>query len=244
MKLSSTLFLITALAWTSPLSAQESESSEDEAKTLAALPVLNLEFTYEVFSLPMMEVAKLKRKTSSGAVFYQEIVKKVAEKKGVQEEFLVMRMQPGGKGEIEEITEHIYPTEYEPPEIGRVPDHLPADFDQLEMFISPAIPSAFDTKNLGSSIEAESTFDNKRPDKVHVKLAASHVQVLGSESWGEGISTVSMPRFSVQKLNVGAEFTLGSPTLLGTVTPRQVNQKKDQPKQIWLAFVTVSVPKL
>jgi general secretion pathway protein D len=66
---------------------------------------------------------------------------------------------PGQIGKIEQVREFIYPTEYDPPEIpnqfGGVPGSQPP--------VTPATPTAFETRKLGQMIEVEPTVssDNK-----------------------------------------------------------------------------------
>jgi len=95
---------------------------------------------------------------------YQVVLRALDQLKGTDllaDQHVVVR--PGQVARIEQVREFIYPTEYDPPEI-------PNDFGRLQVGnviiigpppltfpATPATPTAFETRNLGQTIEVEPT---------------------------------------------------------------------------------------
>lgn len=197
--------------------------------------------TCEVFSLPLSEAAKLKRLRKSDAEDYAELVKRVDTGKAKQEEFLMLRATEGIGVTVEEISEMIYATEYEPPELPNEIGNLSEDIEKAKMLVTPATPSAFDTKNVGSTLEVELQVDDE--GKMEVRLMMTLVSFLGRSVWGQGFAEAEMPRFAVQSVKTGLEVTLDSASLIGSISPPEALQPKEGEREVWLAFVTVSKSK-
>lgn len=72
-------------------------------------------------------------------------------------------VKPGTVAKIEQVREFIYPTEYDPPEIpnslgvAQVGNLTISTPPPLAFPVTPATPTAFETRNLGKSIEVEPT---------------------------------------------------------------------------------------
>ena len=93
---------------------------------------------------------------------FQTVVRAVSQLKGTDllcDSYVLVR--PGQRAKIEQIREFIYPTEYDPPEIpnsfgqfqvGNVifQTDLPATYP-----VTPATPTAFETRNVGKTLEVE-----------------------------------------------------------------------------------------
>ena len=225
------------------MAQQEGDPFASPPKTEGTIEVLatQWEVTCEIFSLPLSQAARLKRARWDEAKSYQEIVKWVKGGKATQEEFLIVRTLNGTSASAEEITERIYPTEFEPPELPSEIGNLPQDLEKAKNMVTPATPSAFDTKNEGSTLEVEVT----RPHQgiPEVKLSLSLIKLLGRQKWGQGVAEVEMPRFASQNIRTSFKASPGQPTLVGTIPPPEALQPKEAEKQVWLAFVTVSEAK-
>lgn len=87
------------------------------------------------------------------------------EGKGTQDQLLEVATVDGHTMTVEQVKEYSYPTEYEPPRVGVLPENLLAGFKDFKKFITPAMPSAFDTKNLGVTLDR----DSKQPGKILVE---------------------------------------------------------------------------
>ena len=72
---------------------------------------------YETFSLSLADAAALRRKEFSDALLYQKILDGIKAGTAKQETFAIVRARSGERVMNENITEKIYPTEFEPPKI-------------------------------------------------------------------------------------------------------------------------------
>ncbi len=197
--------------------------------------------TCEVFSLSLSEAAKLKRMRKTDAQDYAGLVKRVESGKVKQEEFLMLRVVEGSSTALEEVSEMIYPTEFEPPELPNEIHNLSEDLEKARMLVTPATPSAFDTKYVGSMMEVE--LEVNEEGSVEVASALTLVSYLGVQVWGQGLAEVEMPRFAVQSVKTSLKVKPDSATLMGSVSPPEALQPKDGERRVWLAFVTVSKSK-
>ena len=215
-----------------------------------------IELTYEVFSLPMKEAAALQRTGIEDADFYQKMVSGVAAGKIRHEKVLISRNHPGQNSVVKQISEHYYNTEAEPPELPNVvgpgynaesalkivenskknPDRQGAD---LIYAATPAHPTAYDLRNVGDTMESEAMVDANLK-YIDLRLSVEHVSLIDYDFWGEGLSEVKMPRFSVPGFHTGVTVVDVKPSFVGTISPPKDLQKGTDGGQTWLAFVTAS----
>ena len=92
---------------------------------------------------------------------FQMVLRALSQTKGsdlLSDAHVVTR--PAQLAKIEQVREFIYPTEYDPPEI---PNQIGSDLSGGSFPVTPATPTAFETRKLGKSIEVEPTVaaDNK-----------------------------------------------------------------------------------
>lgn len=194
--------------------------------------------TFEVFSIPMAKAAEMKRSKLSQEASYAAVLEEVKAGKGLQDKLMEVRTLEGQPVTVEQIREYIYPTEYEPPEVGTLPEKLPEGFKDFEKFITPAMPSAFDTKNLGDTLEVTLSGHPDHPGKISGRVSFSHVSLEGMQKWGEGDSEVEMPKFRVQKINAAVSLTFGEPLMVGTLAdPSEAAERKGH---VWVAFARVA----
>lgn len=209
---------------------------------------------YELFSLPMSEAAELMRSGKKDEEIYLHLTKKAK-----QERLTVMRTRSGEKSSSESISEFIYPTEFGAPSI---PNTLgvqiaPADkkgteqkeTPQLEKLSQapsindlngvsvPAVPTAFETRNTGVSVEVELIF-SPQVGVCDLRIAPEYVTLSGLNTWGQGVSKCSMPEFETQRLTTAVTCKLEKPILLGTMN-RSPFSKLGLPDRVWFATVTV-----
>lgn len=199
------------------------------------------DITCEVFSLPMSEAAKLKRLRKSDAEDYAELVKRLESGKVVQEEFLMFRTLAESATTVEEISEMIYATEYEPPELPNNIGDLGDDPEKAKQLVTPATPSAFDTKNVGSTMEVE--ISKWEDEDAEVRISLTLVNFLGRQVWGQELAEAEMPKFAVQKIQTGAKVKADVPELIGSISPPEALQPEEGERRVWLAFVTASKAK-
>ncbi len=91
--------------------------------------------------------------------------------------------KPGQRARIQRVREFIYPTEYDPPEI---PNNIGAN-NIGEFFVTPATPTAFEMRELGTIIEVEPTVSANNLE-INVNLLADFTDFDGFINYGTPIS--------------------------------------------------------
>lgn len=237
--------------------------TDPQKQTQVEIPP-NISICYETFSLPLAMAAKIQREQLSDSELYARLTGAVEKQEARQESFTVLRSKSGNKATTESVTEQVYATEFEPPEIPQtvgvsiipaevkddanpIPDTSKlkdaADIDSFAGLKTPATPTAFEIRNVGNTLEIEPTLgqDNKTLD---LRLAPEHVTLVGQSTNGQGVSKTDMPIFETQRLNTSAVIIIGQPFLLGTVS-RPPNSKvdPDSATRVWFSFVTATLAK-
>jgi hypothetical protein len=127
----------------------------------------------------------------------------------------------GQRAKIESVDEHLYPTEYDPPEI---PQKIHKDMPLDQIPISPANPTAFDVRNVGTTVEAEANVD-RDGQSIDINLAPEIVQHLGDRTIGDpktlhaALAHVCQPQFYVVKIQTNLSLQNGEHALVGLFTP-------------------------
>ena len=197
------------------------------------------EVMWEVFSVPFGEAAKLKRNQKSSAKIYEDLVKRSETEKGVLEEFVILTGKIGKKSEGDSVEELIYPTEFEPPEIPLKVAKIPNDPKVAGFLSTPAMPTAFDTGKLGTSLEIG--FEEKKtPEVIMIKVDFERIEFLGLSIWGQGKATTQMPEFAVQGYKKEVLLKSGEPVMVGTMSPPKNRPEKNKKRRVWFAFATAS----
>ncbi|MEC5125209.1 Amuc_1098 family type IV pilus outer membrane protein [Verrucomicrobiales bacterium BCK34] len=98
--------------------------------------------------------------------------------------------KPGQIAKIEQAREFIYPTEYDPPElpnqIGGVINGTSYDVNPDEIPVTPATPTAFETRRLGKVIEVEPTVSQDN-HSVNVNITLDFSEFAGFINYGTPI---------------------------------------------------------
>ncbi|MCB1094730.1 MAG: hypothetical protein KDN22_04040 [Verrucomicrobiae bacterium] len=116
--------------------------------------------------------------------------------------YLVTRS--GQRAKIESIVEHIYPTEFDPPEV--VPD-LAGPVDSDVRLMTNMTPTAFETRNTGLTIEVDPVLGNDHAT-VDLNIAAEIAELVGDRYLGQNETRMSKPVFNT--LNDSTTLTLQS----------------------------------
>lgn len=224
----------------------------------------NISICYETFSLPLAVAAKLQREQLPDSELYTRILAAVEKQTARQETFTVIRAKSGNKAMSESISEQIYPTQYEPPELPNAvgvsilppesktvpapppdPEKLKgaADVNSFEGVKTPATPTAFETRNVGITCEVEAIIGET--DKyMDLRIAPGHVALVGQTTSGQGLSKIEMPVFENQSLNTSTTLVINQPFLLGTINRPPVSKADpDSANRVWFAFVTGTIAK-
>lgn len=170
-------------------------------------------------------------------------------------ETMMVVARNGEKAISEGIREFIYPTEYEPAEVPNevdLPDKkgglTPEDVKLLSMLRTPATPTSFETRNLGSTLEiAPNVGENHRV--IDLQLAPEIVWHAGNTIWNEtkdgagNVATIEMPLF--YKLSVSTAITCidGQYTLIAALSPKDQNGVMDFTRKV-MVFVKCDVMKV
>ncbi len=161
-------------------------------------------------------------------------------------ETLLCTGRSGQKSTTESLEEFIYPTEYEPAEFyqdGKDPSKtVPGDPGKHDA-IGPT-PTAFDTRNLGSTMEIEPTV-SKDGSRIDLRLIPEIVYHVGNTTWAEwkdehGSSPVQMPIMYALRLNTSVILTNGKPMLAAALSPKNEQGFPDFTRKL-MVFVKADV---
>lgn len=165
----------------------------------------------------------------------QELINK---KKAKMLETQMVTARSGQKATSESIHEFIYPTEYEPPV-------LPGEKENIAAFPSnPATPTAFETRNVGSTLEIEPVIgeDNRTID---LRFAPEIIYHTGNEVWaelrkGKNKNRIQMPNFYTLRITTGVVLMTGQPFLAAALSPKDDAGEADFSRKV-LVFVKADV---
>ena len=151
----------------------------------------------------------------------------------------------GQKATTESIHEFIYPTEYSPPGLpGSFDESYKAPPNPLKINLAP-VPTAFDTRNLGSTLEIEPTIDDGN-NTIQLRLVPEIVYHTGNTTWYEGKDItgnpfkVMMPNMYVARLNTSLTLINGQYTLAAVVSPKDDKGDTDMTRKV-MVFVKCDV---
>lgn len=151
----------------------------------------------------------------------------------------------GQKSTTESVQEFIYPTEYEPapppPDAGKEK----TDDPQHSFPHNPATPTAFETKNLGSTLEVEPTIgeDDRIIDLRFLPELTWHT---GDTVWSErkdelgNVIKVAMPDFYKLSINTSITCIAGQYVMVGVVSPKDEEGEVDRDRKI-MVFVKCDI---
>ncbi|MCX6865976.1 MAG: hypothetical protein NTV46_07105 [Verrucomicrobia bacterium] len=154
----------------------------------------------------------------------------------------ILVVRSGMKATTESIHEFIYPTEYEPPAL---PGSFPSEPANNEKLPSSCMPTAFETRNLGSTLEIELTigYDGRLID---LRLVPELVWHTGDTVWGEGKDArgmpfkIAMPDFYTLRLNTSLICINGQYMLASVQSPKDAKGEVDMTRKVMI-FVKCDV---
>lgn len=154
-------------------------------------------------------------------------------------ETMVCNARDRQKGKTESFTEHIYCTEYEPPEMANE-----AAPEALDRATGPH-PSAWDTRCLGPMLEVEPNFDDET-GAVELLLLAEVDRHVGDFRWIEwhgkwGDCHALMPVFYTLRCDLDLTVMPGQPLLAAALTPKDPDGMPDPARKL-MVFVTCQLP--
>ena len=227
------------------------------AKDSGSSDPVNMSFCYEDFSLPLAQAAALQREGLTDAEFYAKVIAAVGKDSIRQETFSVLCTKSGQKCTNENVSELIYPTEYEPAQLSNAVTTGVTGIDKdgkatpagplpvsgpVAIARTPATPTACDTRNLGFTCEMEPMFSDHQ--HINLRTVVEHVDFAGRSAWGQEFSTVEMPNFEAHRINTAVMLKVGEPFLLGTINRPPISTlDPDSANRVWFAFITAKLAK-
>lgn len=241
-------FVIGAFCFCLPLSvAHAEEKKEAPLDPTAAQIRVQVEFI-DLSHEQLTELMFGTKPAANDVELRKQLAQLVKDGKAKVMETLLCTGRSGQKSTSESIEEFIYPTEYEPAsfadegkkqEPGKTET---ADAGKREA-LGPT-PTAFETRNLGSTVEIEPTVsdDGKTIDLRLIPEIVYHVE---NEIWAEwkdehGSAHVQMPVMYTLRLNTVVKLTNGKPLLVGALTPKNDKGAPDRDRKL-MVFVKADV---
>ncbi len=229
MKATLSLLAIIALSASSLSADTDKDTKAATNKKEAEEQVVGLLF--EWIELDHRQANKLIRKyaTQLDANALREVLETMLdEEKAELVETAYLVTDKGEKAQVTSVDEVIYPTEFDPPEIpGRIHKDMPLD----QIPIGPANPTAFDARNVGTTVTAEATI-NRGGSTINLNLAPEIVRHLGDKTIGDpktlhaSLAHVYQPDFYVMKLQTNLILENGKHSLVSLFTPAGKKDKR------------------
>ena len=155
---------------------------------------------------------------------------------------ILVAARSGQRAKVESVDEYVYPTEYNPP---KIPNDVTLK-DGAEAPIAATSPTAFETRNLGTTLEVDPVLgaDNHTVD---LSLAPENVKLKGVEQWHKKTTDprflTHFPTFYTMKISTQVTSQDGRYAFLGTTRPlKATNPKRKDP--LVLQFVRSDVAAL
>ena len=150
----------------------------------------------------------------------------------------ILVSRSGQKATTESLHEFIYPTEYEPP-------GLPCGGSGTPEKGSSCLPTAFETRNLGSTLEIEPTI-GESGTLIDLRLIPELVWHTGDTVWHEGKDLsgmpfkVSMPDIYTMRVNTAVTCISGQYMLVSTQSPKDAKGEPDMTRKV-MVFVKCDI---
>lgn len=164
-------------------------------------------------------------------------------------ETMICVTRSGQKAITESIEEFIYPTEYEPAEISIESSSKEKDAKEPAKEVvrdnaTGPTPTAFETRNLGSTMEIEPTLSDDGKS-VDLRIVPEMVHHVGNQIWAEwkgehGNSPIQMPTFYTVRLNTAVTLATGQYMLLAALSPKNKDGFPDPTRKL-MVFVKADV---
>ncbi len=248
------LGLLAAAFWLSPVlvsQAQTGTSEVDpfgESNAPSKLVRVQVEFI-EVSHDQLTELMFGEKPAANDVELRKQVAALVKDGKASILETMLCTSRSGQKATAESIEEFIYPTEYEP---ATLPESVQVDKKDDGSAVTsvrrdPATgptPTAFDTRNLGSTLEIEPTL-SQDGTIIDLRFVPEIVYHVGNEIWAEwkgehGNSPIQMPKLYVLRINTAVTLAAGTPMLAAALSPKDADGHPDFTRKL-MVFVRADV---
>jgi hypothetical protein len=159
----------------------------------------------------------------------------------------MLMARPGQKATAESIEEYIYPTEYEPAELPNE-IHTTAEGEKVKSdgreYATGPTPTAFETRNLGSTIEIEPNL-GVGDRIIDLRFSPELVYHVGNQVWAEwngkyGKSPIQMPIMYSIRVSLGVTLINGETRMVAAVSPKSEDGFPDFERKLMI-FVRATV---
>ncbi|MBK1831688.1 hypothetical protein JIN77_13210 [Verrucomicrobiaceae bacterium R5-34] len=243
-----TLALCPLLFAATPIFAQENAFDPLGEAAEANLPrQVRIQVEYIEMPLEQMSAVMSDATASKGDTVLRQAVAKLMQSgkaKLIENQMLVARS--GEKATVESIREFIYPTEYEPSELPstiKIEKGAESKIASKEFATGPT-PTAFETRNLGSTLEIEPTIGDSNKT-IDVRLSPEITYHVENTVWSEwkdkhGESNIMMPVIYTLRVTTAVTLANGKPTLIAALSPKDDKGVTDTSRKV-LVFLKADV---
>lgn len=192
----------------------------------------------------MTELLAEPRKTANDTPLRAKLQELVKGEKAKIIETQMITARSGQKATAESIHEYIYPIEYDAPEqvVNNVPENDKPQPTTKE--VGPPVPVAWETRNLGSTLEIEPTIGENNK-VIDLRLLPTLVYHTGDRVWheetkGKDTYKILQPDFYKIQFDTSATLITGQPFLISAVSPKNEKGEADFTRKV-LIFVRADV---
>lgn len=187
------------------------------------------------------------RQSTDDTALRKQVGELIAKNEATIVETMLCVAKSGQKATTESIKEVIYATEYEPAHTSETVQVKGAGDKTVianEALAAGPTPSAWDTRNTGSTLEVEPTIDADRKT-VDLRLVPEIVYHLGEHTWTEwrnerGTADIKMPMFYTVRINAAVTTVAGQPLLVAALSPKGPDGRPDPARKL-MVFVKCDV---
>ena len=214
----------------SGLNAEPGDKSEAKTTKQQDTEKQAVGLLFEWIELDHRQANKLIRKyaTQLDANALREVLETMLdEKKADLVETAYLVTDKGSEAQVTSVDEVLYPTEYDAPEI---PQKIHKDMPLDQIPIGPANPTAFDVRNVGTTVTAAVTVN--RSGAINLNLSPEIVRHLGNKTIGDpktlhaALAHVYQPDFYVMSLATQLTLDNGKHCLISLFTPAGKKDKR------------------
>lgn len=236
------LLLATATLIHAQQTAQKPANPPAESPKMVRVQVEFIDLAHDQLTALMFG----ERKSTDDTELRKQVGELVAQNKATIVETMICLATSGQKATTESIKEFIYATEYEPAEMpNNVQTGAAGDkAAPVEGLATGPTPSAWDTRNTGSTLEVEPTAaaDGK---SVSLRFVPEIVYHLGEHVWSEwrdlrGNADIKMPMFYTLRINSAVTTLAGQPLLVAALSPKGQDGNPDRTRKV-MVFVRCDV---
>ena len=206
-------------------------------------PPATITVEVQVFSMPRPEAATIvlnQPVDTDYAAVLQQVQLLVAEEKARLVASPSLGTLSGQRAVVESVLEYRFPTEFSPPQIPQTTGETVRKVTKTTTTVettsvfpqTPATPTAFDRKDLGTTLEVEPTF-SPESKLITIQLSVQFVALQGTSKFtGENGSIIEQPLFYMKKITTNASMKNGGVFFMGTVEPDRTLSKDEDLTEI------------